>query len=116
LIAQRLKNHPADAAESVDSYFDSHILFILCFGGINFLKPMGKFSGEWLLVNAELADILAKTMPFFAVGFRRKDRIRAGNGNWRLDIISVSPYIHNVSLWRGMSFDWKQDVAMDRRI
>jgi hypothetical protein len=37
----------------------------------NFLKPMGEFSGERNLVNAELGDVLAKTMPFFAVDFER---------------------------------------------
>ena len=36
LITERLKDHPADAAESVDSYFDCHI-FYFDFGGINFL-------------------------------------------------------------------------------
>ena len=32
---------------------------------------MGEFSGERNLVNAELGDVLAKTMPFFAVDFER---------------------------------------------
>jgi len=29
LVAQRLKNHPANTAESVDSYFNCHIF--VCF-------------------------------------------------------------------------------------
>src|ERR1019366_2424738 len=69
LITERLKDHPADAAESVDSYFYCHS-FILCFGGNNFRKPMRDFSRERPPVNEELGNNLAKTLPILALDRR----------------------------------------------
>jgi hypothetical protein len=74
LIAQRLKNHPADAAESVNSYFDCHSLYLLFLGGIQFRKPMGYFNRQRPPVNAELGGGLAKSSPFLAG--RRRNFIR----------------------------------------
>jgi hypothetical protein len=67
LIAQRLEDHPADAAESVDSYFDSHIFYFLFIGGVNFLKPMRDFSRERPPVNEDFGNDIVKTSPPFAV-------------------------------------------------
>jgi hypothetical protein len=41
-------------------------LFLIFFGGNDFLLPMRHTSCKWAAVNEELGNVLAKTTPFLA--------------------------------------------------